>query len=154
MAPPDMDEVRAADVPTLERLLGSTPLRETSAAAEPSFAAAAMGNSGLEALGGHTRATEQAAATPPGGGGNVILDAFNALLAMEQGEPRPAARVHAPAAPAVVTDELVAEVTRRVLERLAPNAARDLVRQVVSEVAERLVREEIARIKTAAQTKR
>jgi hypothetical protein len=48
----------------------------------------------------------------------------------------------------------VDEVTRRVIERLAPGAARDLVRHVVAEVAERLIREEIARIKTAANAKR
>jgi len=85
----------------------------------------------------------------------VILDAFHALLAMEQGEPGPAVRAQAaPAAPVAITDELVNEVTRRVLERLAPNAARDLVRQVVGEVAERLIREEIARIKGAVDAKR
>ncbi len=109
----------------------------------------------IDAISGHARNAEPAPATPPGDGGNVILDAFNALLAMEQGEPRPTTRATAPAAaPTVVTDELVDEVTRRVLERLAPNAARDLVKQVVGEVAERLIREEIARIKAAANTKR
>jgi hypothetical protein len=41
-----------------------------------------------------------------------------------------------------------------VLQRLAPDAARDLVAQIVSEVAERLVREEIARIKSAVDKKR
>jgi uncharacterized small protein (DUF1192 family) len=49
-----------------------------------------------------------------------------------------------------VTDGLVDEVTRRVLQRLAPDAANDLVVQIVSEVAERLIREEISRIKAAA----
>jgi hypothetical protein len=152
--PPEMDDFRASDVPTLEKLLGSTPLRDTAGSAEPSFAAPAMGATVLDALGGHARATEPAAATPPGGGGNVILDAFNALLAMEQGEPRPATRAHAATGPAVVTDELVDEVARRVIERLAPNSARELVKQIVSDVAERLIREEITRIKSAANTKR
>jgi hypothetical protein len=41
-----------------------------------------------------------------------------------------------------------------VIERLAPNTARELVRQVVSDVAERLIREEITRIKSAADAKR
>jgi hypothetical protein len=117
--------------------------------------ASPIGPSMMDAINGHPRNAENAAAAPPADGGNVILDAFHALLAMEQGEPRPAVRAHAPAsAPAAITDELVVEVTRRVLERLAPNAARDLVRQVVGEVAERLIREEIARIKAAANTKR
>jgi hypothetical protein len=54
---------------------------------------------------------------------------------------------------AVVTDALVDEVTRRVLERLAPDAANELVARIVSEVAERLIREEISRIKAAAATR-
>jgi hypothetical protein len=54
------------------------------------------------------------------------------------------------ASPATVTDSLVDEVTRRVVERLAPDSANELVAQIVSEVAERLIREEISRIKAAA----
>ena len=49
-----------------------------------------------------------------------------------------------------VTDALetvVDELTRRVLERLAPDTARDLVADIVADVAERLVREEIERIR-------
>jgi DNA-binding response OmpR family regulator len=48
----------------------------------------------------------------------------------------------------VVTDLLVDEVTRRVVERLGTTALRDVVADVVSDVAERLIREEIARIRT------
>jgi hypothetical protein len=108
----------------------------------------------MDAINGHTRNNDAAPATPPGGGGNVILDAFHALLAMEQGEPVPSATSHTAAAPAVISDELVDEVTRRVVQQLAPHAARDLVKQVVADVAERLIREEIARIKAAATAKR
>jgi hypothetical protein len=62
-----------------------------------------------------------------------------------------AAPVPVPAAKPEVTvsDALVDEVTRRVLQRLAPDAVNTLVAQVVSDVAERLIREEIARIKSA-----
>ena len=150
--PSESDEFRASEVPTLEKLLGSTPLRESSPAADVSFGSP-IGSSMMDAI--HSRSTETAPAAPPADSGNVILDAFHALLAMEQGEPRPAVRAQAaPAAPVAITDELVEEVTRRVLERLAPNAARELVRQVVGEVAERLIREEIARIKGAVNAKR
>jgi len=45
-------------------------------------------------------------------------------------------------------------VTRRVAERLAPEAARPLVAQIVSEVAERLVREELERIRSAVEARR
>jgi CheY-like chemotaxis protein len=152
--PAELDDFRAPEVPTLEKLLGSAPLRETGGPADPAFAASSTGSPVMDAIGGHSRNNEPAATTPLGGGGNVILDAFNALLAMEQGEPRPALS-HAPsAAPPVVTDDLVDEVARRVIERLAPDTARDLVKNVVSDVAERLIREEIARIKAAANTKR
>ena len=46
-----------------------------------------------------------------------------------------------------VTDALVDEVTRRVLERLGPDAVRAVVADIVADVAERLVRQEIARIR-------
>ena len=150
----DVDDFRASEVPTLEKLLGSTPMRETSGPIDPSLAGPGIGPSMMDAINGHQRNADPNATTPLGGG-NVILDAFHALLAMEQGEPRPATRSQAPApSPAVVTDELVDEVARRVIERLAPNTTRELVKQIVAEVAERLIREEIARIKAAAQTKR
>jgi CheY-like chemotaxis protein len=153
--PPDVDDFRASEVLTVDKLLGSSPLRDPAGGAEPRFATSSIGSSVMDALTGQNRNPEPAADTPPGGGGNVILDAFNALLAMEQGEPRPPARPHTPSgAPLVVTDELVDEVTRRVIERLAPATARDLVKQVVADVAERLIREEIARIKTAVNERR
>jgi hypothetical protein len=44
-----------------------------------------------------------------------------------------------------VSEELVDEVTRRVLERLAPGAVDRVVYGVVSRIAERLLREEIER---------
>ena len=84
---------------------------------------------------------------------NLVADMFAALFAAEQGESVPPAAPFTPPraqTPAVVTDELVDEVTRRVLERLAPDATNELVAQIVSEVAERLIREEISRIKAAA----
>jgi CheY-like chemotaxis protein len=152
---PEHEDFRASEVPTLEKLLGSSPLRETSGPADPPLGGHGIGPSMMDAISGHNRNVEPAPTTPPGSGGNVILDAFHALLAMEQGEPRPAPRSQGSAAsPAVVTDELVDEVTRRVVERLAPNAARDLVKQVVAEIAERLIREEITRIKAAADAQR
>jgi CheY-like chemotaxis protein len=155
---PEIDDFRASDVPTLEKLLGSTPLHD-SGPADATFAAAGISGSVLDGLTGHARTAESAPASPPAAppsdGGNVILDAFNALLAMEQGEARPPVRPHsATASPAVITDELVDEITRRVVERLAPSTAREMVKQIVGDVAERLVREEIARIKAAASTKR
>lgn len=93
------------------------------------------------------------AAAPPSPA--PIADAFAALLAAEQGEtpaervvaaPRPAPAPVAPA-PVAVTDALVEQVTQRVLDRLSDKVVRDTVTEMVSRVAERLVREEIERIK-------
>jgi len=47
-----------------------------------------------------------------------------------------------------VSEATVDEVTRRVIERLGATALRDVVTDVVSEIAERLIREEIARIRS------
>jgi len=45
-------------------------------------------------------------------------------------------------------DTTIDEITRRVLERLAPGAVSPVVTDVITKVAERLLREEIARLKT------
>ena len=49
--------------------------------------------------------------------------------------------------PSALADALVDEVTRRVVERIGTAAVRDVVRDVVADTAERLIREEIARIR-------
>jgi DNA-binding response OmpR family regulator len=47
----------------------------------------------------------------------------------------------------LVTDALIDEVTRRVAERLGGAALREVMADVVADIAERLIREEIARIR-------
>jgi CheY-like chemotaxis protein len=85
---------------------------------------------------------------PAADSGSSIADAFSALLAVEQGEPGAVpVRLAVSNDTAPVNDEVVDEITRRVVERLGPDAARDLVADVVSRVAERLVRDEIQRIR-------
>ena len=81
-------------------------------------------------------------------GSSVIAETFAALLALEEGAPgaKPVRLVSTESEPRV-TDALVEEVTRRVIQRLAPDAVRAVVVDVVSEVSERLVKEEIARIR-------
>jgi CheY-like chemotaxis protein len=135
------------DVPTVDSLLASAPLRDIGGASvtRPSMPDS-IPRTDVSPPGAGTGSIDSPA-TP--GGRNVIADVFNALFAAEQGEPDAAPIRLTPqstAAPAV-TDELVDEVTRRVLQRLAPNSADALVTRIVSEVAERLIREEIARIK-------
>ena len=81
-----------------------------------------------------------------------IADAFAALLAAEQSQPRssaaPAWPIVAPPPPSI-SEDVIAEVTRRVLEQLTDKVAREAVAEKVSAVAERLIREEIERIKAA-----
>ena len=79
-----------------------------------------------------------------------MADAFVALLAAEQGETLAIPGVFAPppsAAPGAITDELVERVSQRVLNRLNDAVVRETVKDTVSRVAERLVRDEIERIK-------
>jgi len=97
-----------------------------------------------------------------------IADDFAALLAYEQGEPLPAAEIHEETAPVAapvemaapqITDAMLDQIATRVAERLnagllgeqlkiaVTDTVRDTVRSIVSEASERLVRDEIDRIK-------
>ena len=83
-----------------------------------------------------------AAALPP------LADAFAALLEAEQMSPAAvAAPVWPAAAPPAIPSDLVDQVTRRVIEQMSDRSVRDTVAEMVTQVAERLVREEIERIK-------
>jgi CheY-like chemotaxis protein len=73
---------------------------------------------------------------------SVLALAFEALLAAEQGRPLESGAAQKLAS----SDTLIDHITRQVIERLADDRMRD----AVLDVAERLVREEIARIKSAA----
>ena len=138
------------EVPTVDRLLGlSPPLREPHRPAEDSpFAAprAAQPESPTE--------RPQSSAPQPSAPQAVpqvhtasIAEAFSALLAVEQGEPGAQPVRLAAAAPTAITDAMVEEIARRVLERLSSEALRPIVAEIVSNVSERLVREEIDRIR-------
>jgi CheY-like chemotaxis protein len=89
---------------------------------------------------------EEPVALPP------LADAFATLLAAEQREhPGADARVWpgtVPPPPAV-TDDDIERIVSRVLARLSDQVVRQTVADVVSTIAERLVREEIDRIKDA-----
>lgn len=84
-----------------------------------------------------------AAGSPSSAG---LADTFATLLAVEQGE-LPASALLPPRAG---EDELVDRIARRVVEQMGDRAVRDLAADIVSRTAERLVREEIERIKTGA----
>jgi CheY-like chemotaxis protein len=73
-----------------------------------------------------------------------LQDAFAALLAAEQSPAHAAAP--GPATPATVSNETIEEICRRVIARMGDEG----MRAAVLDAAERLVREEIARIKSQA----
>lgn len=82
-----------------------------------------------------------------------LADAFARLLAAEQGEaPPPASPPPFPSLPPRLSDEDVERISARVAERFAEGPLRADVQRVVADVAERLVREEIARIRRAAES--
>ena len=89
----------------------------------------------------------QAPQAPPAPAPKVSLaNAFTALLAAEQSTmPAPIAPMPPPAAPAVVLPEsTVEEAVRKVLAKMTD----EYVRRIVLETAERLIKEEIEKIKT------
>jgi len=78
-------------------------------------------------------------------------DAFAALLAAEKAEGLPPTAPAWPSSgpsPALAQEEVVEQVTRRVLHHLSDRIVRETVADLVSAIAERLVREEIERIKS------
>jgi len=110
----------------------------------------------VPAQSGHAPA-EATPSMPNGAALSSLADAFTALLAAERSAPAPAAPPAWPVAllatglptstPPVVPEDMVEQVTQRVLEQLSDRVVRETVTDIVSSVAERLVREEIERIK-------
>ncbi|MEW5983590.1 MAG: response regulator [Acidobacteriota bacterium] len=81
----------------------------------------------------------------------ALAQAFSVLLDAERGEPGTGplpSLFPPPAISPALREELVEQVTRRVLERLSDRVVRETVTDLVSRVTERLVREEIERLKT------
>jgi CheY-like chemotaxis protein len=94
---------------------------------------------------------EALASNPPQSGSPSLADTFAALLAVEQGEPGATVPTWTPPAPTTESDALIEAVTRRVIDRITDATVREIVNARVLDVAERLVREEIERIKAQAE---
>jgi hypothetical protein len=95
---------------------------------------------------------ESAASAPSAPASGLIAEAFAALLALEDGQPgarpvRLTTGADQPPAEPKITDAVIEDVVRRVIERLGPDAVRAVVVDVVSQISERLVQEEIDRIR-------
>jgi hypothetical protein len=79
-----------------------------------------------------------------------VADVFEALLAQEQGvTPPPRARE-----PLAISDDVIERIAARVAERLSEGIFLETVNQIVTDVAERLVTAEIARIRAKAEAKK
>jgi CheY-like chemotaxis protein len=80
-----------------------------------------------------------------------LADAFAALLAAEQLSPAPLNAPQWPSTPqqsgGAITDDVIAEITRRVMDQLTDRILSEAIEEKVSQIAERLIREEIDRIK-------
>jgi CheY-like chemotaxis protein len=84
-----------------------------------------------------------------------LADAFAAILAAEQTS-RDSAAAQWPATVSVgatITEDLIDQVSRRVLERLSDRIVRETVAGIVAGVAERVVRDEIEKLKNGAAKK-
>jgi CheY-like chemotaxis protein len=93
---------------------------------------------GLAATDPHRQPALVPAVAPP------LAVTFSALLAAEQGESAVPSQI-----PFFSVEAIVDEVTRRVIERMAESGVREQVADIVSRVADRLVREEIERVKAS-----
>jgi CheY-like chemotaxis protein len=82
--------------------------------------------------------TQGPGARRPAGTKVTLASAFSALLAAEQAQPTAPVASHAPA----IVDALVEDLVGRVMQRFTP----EMVRAVVADTAERLVREEIEKM--------
>lgn len=134
-APPQDDAARA-DVPTLDAVLrtGAAPAGpdrpvETSQVDSPPASAA----------------TSAETPAPPNAAG--IADLFRALLAAEQGRTAAEGSSSTALPSPEIEGALLERVTRGVIERLGPNPARDGGAGAPSDVLERLVQEEIDRLR-------
>ncbi|HEX7140816.1 MAG TPA: response regulator [Vicinamibacterales bacterium] len=90
-----------------------------------------------------------------------VAEAFAAILAAEEGDPLTAARPGwpvfqpppapepVPAPPIDLSDEQVDRIVGQVLDRMSDRVVRETVTGIATDTAERLVREEIERIKNA-----
>ena len=80
-----------------------------------------------------------------------LAAAFTAILNAEECAGQPDVRPAWPSATPAISDDVVEEVVRRVLDRLPDRVVREAVSDAVTAAADRLVREEIDRIKASIE---
>jgi CheY-like chemotaxis protein len=151
-----LDAIQSDDaaVPTLDDLLaGMSPGPKAAAAVAPPIIVAPPPLEPPEMTPTLTAAPTPLE-VPPATGRSIVADAFSALLAIEQGEPGVVpVRFGSNGSPPVITEPMIDDVARRVIQKLALGSSdqmQTIVKEIVSTVAERLVREEIDRIRRDA----
>lgn len=151
--PDQWDTTQTAPAPSPD-----LPYSYASAPPPPAFDhATSAGSPRAWSTGGYGQSGPAVSPPPPLPTLPSLADAFAALLAAEQVSPSPIAvpawpSVQPPgSAPAVITDEVIERIVRRVLEELSDRALREAVDEKVTTIAERLVRAEIERIKTSIE---
>jgi CheY-like chemotaxis protein len=165
-APPGNDDPTVAlDVPTVSALLGEprdeprpgrlTPPKPD--ANEILFGASPVAPSPAQPATADSRRGESRSRSAPWPAPadqrrSAIADAFEALLAIEEEQRKFAEAAEQVASqPPMLTDAVLDDIAARVVERLSPEVHNELVTRIVSEVAERLVRQEIDRIRKSGQ---
>jgi CheY-like chemotaxis protein len=143
----------AVQVPTLDELLADVPPVPGGRVIDFQPRAA---DSGSPALGvglppAGTAARTTSTQVPAGETDGIIAEAFTALLAVESGEPGAVApRLVMNGSAPVVSESMLDDVAQRVIQRLdlgSSDTLHAIVKEIVSNVSERLVREEIDRIR-------
>ena len=152
-AVPTLDDLLAGMSPRPQAAEISFDLAASSTAVVPPIVVASPPAEPPEMTPTLTAAPAPVDAAPPTGR-SIVADAFSALFAIEQGEPGvvPSRFGGNGVAPAI-TEPMIDDVARRVIQKLALGSSdqmQTLVRDIVSTVAERLVREEIDRIRRDA----
>ena len=157
VAPARIDSKPPAPEPV--RIPAETPVVPAVAAAPPPASNALLSPGSLESPA--ARPAAPSGARPAVASFPSVADAFAAILAAEQSDPSSAARsswpvVQAPPAPEPaapapldLSDDQVNRIVGHVLDRMSDRIVRETVTGIATDTAERLVREEIERIKNA-----
>ena len=130
----------AVSSPAVSSPAVSSPAVSSPAVSSPAVSSAAVSSPAVSSRVPEAPMDASMAARP------TLTEAFAALLAAErspEGYKRPA-----PPPPPISTDELIELVTQRVLQQLSDTINREMVATFVQTTTERLVREEIERIKS------
>lgn len=143
--PPAASAVEIAPAPPLPPITVSTVTHISPAAVAPPAEAAPVPAAPVTPVAPAT--PTPAAVAPPSVAQPPPAPRTNPFANLSAAKAEAAARAAAP----VITDEIIEEVVARVLQRLSDKVVRETVTDIVTQTAERLVQEEIDRIRESGQ---